>query len=98
MPVRTANAEWTGDLESGEGTIEFGDGRFEESYSADSRFGEGTETNPEELLAAAHAACYSMALSHALAEAGYKPERIRTEARARLDKAGDGFAIGRIDL
>ena len=98
MARRTADAEWRGDLETGEGKIEFGDGRFEEAYSAESRFGDGNETNPEELIAAAHAACFSMALSNILAEAGHKPDRVHTEAKVSLEKNDDGPAITTIDL
>jgi osmotically inducible protein OsmC len=98
MPNRRATAEWRGDLKSGHGKIKFGDGRFDESYSANSRFGDGKETNPEELIAAAHAGCFSMALSNILAEAGNPPERVHTEARVRLEKKDDGFAITVIHL
>jgi lipoyl-dependent peroxiredoxin len=98
MPVRKAEAEWRGDLESGGGTIRFGDGRFEEPYAASSRFGEGTQTNPEELIAAAHAACYAMALSAGLAEGGHPPKRVRTEAEVDLAKTDGGFEIGVITL
>lgn len=98
MIARTATAEWQGDLQGGEGKIEFGDGRFEEPYSADSRFGDGQETNPEELIAAAHAACYSMALSNLLAEADHEPERIQTEAKVKLGKNDEGYRIASVDL
>ena len=98
MPTRTAKAEWRGDLPSGSGTMALGSGAYEGSYSFRSRFEEGAGTNPEELIAAAHAGCFSMALSHLLAGAGHVPESVRTEARVRLDQVGEGFAITRIDL
>jgi lipoyl-dependent peroxiredoxin len=99
MAVRTASAEWNGTLQDGNGTMSAASGAFEGAqYSASSRFEEGTGTNPEELIAAAHAGCFSMALSLALAERGAQPESIRTEARVQLLKEGDGFAIKKIDL
>jgi lipoyl-dependent peroxiredoxin len=99
MAVRTASAEWNGTLQDGNGTMSAASGAFEGAqYSASSRFEEGTGTNPEELIAAAHAGCFSMALSLALAEGGAQPESIRTEARVQLLKEGDGFAIKKIDL
>ncbi len=98
LKLRTANAEWHGNLESGSGKIMFASGRFNESYSAASRFEDGSGTNPEELIAAAHAGCYSMALSAALAKAGKQPSRVHTEATARLEPKGDGFVVSGIDL
>lgn len=98
MDVRKATAEWRGDLKDGQGRIEFGDGRFEEAYTARSRFEDGDETNPEELIAAAHAACYSMALAHGLAEAGHAPQRVHTEAGVQLEKDEGGFSITTIKL
>ncbi|NCC50480.1 MAG: OsmC family peroxiredoxin [Spartobacteria bacterium] len=98
MKNRTATAVWQGNLEKGSGTIRFGNGRFNEPYSAASRFEDGNETNPEELIAAAHAACYSMALSHALAEAGHRVERVETQAVVRLEKNDAGFSITAIEL
>lgn len=75
-----------------------GSGAFQGAYSFGTRFRDEPGTNPEELIAAAHAGCFSMALSGALAEAGYPPKRISTEAAVRLDKTDGGFAITRIDL
>jgi len=98
MPVRTANAQWEGDLKSGKGKVRLGSGAYEGPYSFLSRFENGQGTNPEELIAAAHAGCFSMALSHALAQAGFPPKRVHTTARVHLDKTADGFAIGRIEL
>lgn len=98
MPKRKANAEWQGDLLEGKGKLSFGNGAYEGNYSFKSRFEEGTGTNPEELIAAAHAGCYSMALSAGLAKAGYKPESVKTEATVRLEKGESGFAITGIHL
>jgi len=99
MAERTANAEWQGSLKEGEGTLALGSGAFEGAYSFKSRFEEGTGTNPEELIGAAHAACYSMQLSLELAEAGHDPESVRTEAKVHLTSAeGGGFEISRIEL
>jgi osmotically inducible protein OsmC len=78
--------------------MKFGSGAFEGSYSFASRFEEGPGTNPEELIGAAHAGCFSMALSMILDMAGYAPERIHTVARVHIDKVGDGFKITTIEL
>ena len=98
MPTRNAEAVWEGDLKSGKGTIKLGSGAYEGQYSFTSRFEGGTGTNPEELIAAAHAGCFSMALSHALASAGFTPKRVHTTAKVHLEKVPDGFAIPRIEL
>lgn len=98
MPVRTAEAVWTGDLSGGEGRLRTGSGALEGAYSFASRFEEGTGTNPEELLGAAQAGCFSMALANGLAQAGYEPRRIRTGARVSLEPTGEGFAVSRIHL
>jgi len=98
MPTRTAQAIWQGNLIEGKGTMAFGSKAYEGPYSFRSRFEDGTGTNPEELIGAAHAGCFSMALSGALGKAGYTPERIQTSARVHLEKVGDGFKITRIDL
>ena len=98
MAVRTANAEWRGSLQGGDGTMKMQSGAFEGRYSFSSRFEEGTGTNPEELIAAAHAGCYSMQLSGVLGAQGHEPESIQTEARVQILKAGEGFAIKKIDL
>jgi osmotically inducible protein OsmC len=98
MPKRRANAHWEGSLEGGQGTMHMASGSYEGPYSAQSRFEEGEGTNPEELIAAAHAGCFSMALSLALGRAGYEPESIDTEATVQIDKVGDGFGITRILL
>ena len=98
MAVRTANAEWSGNLPEGAGRMRFGGGAFEGAYSFESRFEEGEGTNPEELIAAAHAGCFSMAFANELAQAGYTPEKVSTEARVSLVKGDDGFSIRRIQL
>jgi osmotically inducible protein OsmC len=98
MPKRTADARWEGSLQDGQGTMRLGTGAYEGAYSFQSRFEEGEGTNPEELIAAAHAGCFSMALSGALGKAGYVPESVETTATVRLEKVGDGFGITRIDL
>jgi len=98
MPTRTSSARWQGKLTDGSGTMTLGSGSYSGSYSFPSRFENGPGTNPEELIAAAHAGCYSMALANVLAQAGYQPNSIDTSAAVRLDKAADGFVITRIEL
>ena len=98
MALRTANAEWSGNLKDGNGTMRFGGGAFEGAYSFASRFEEGDGTNPEELIAAAHAGCFSMAFANELAGAGYAPEKVSTEAKVSLVKGEGGFGIDRIQL
>ena len=98
MPVRTADARWEGALQDGRGSMEFGSGAFEGQYSYGSRFEEGAGTNPEELIGAAHAGCFSMQLSGLLTKAGHAPEEISTTARVRIEKADGGFAITTIEL
>jgi osmotically inducible protein OsmC len=95
---RKADAKWTGDLRTGTGTIKLGSGVFEGPYSFKSRFEDGKDTNPEELIGAAHAACFSMALSAGLAKAGHKPTSVSTTATVNLDLVGAGSQITRIDL
>jgi lipoyl-dependent peroxiredoxin len=98
MPRRTASARWDGSLQEGAGTMRMASGAYEGPYSFQSRFEDGDGTNPEELIAAAHAGCFSMALSLGLGQAGHEPESIETEATVQLDKVGDGFAITHIVL
>ena len=98
MAVRKAEAVWQGGIRDGQGRVKLGSGAFEGPYSFVSRFEEGAGTNPEELIGAAHAACFSMALSAALGGAGHPPQRIATTADVRLDKNAEGFVISRIDL
>lgn len=98
MAVRHAEAVWQGSLREGTGTMKVGSGLFEGPYSFPSRFEEGAGTNPEELIGAAHAGCFSMALSGVLVRAGFSPQRIHTTAAVHLDKVGDGFKVTRIHL
>jgi osmotically inducible protein OsmC len=98
MAIRRATAEWKGDLPSGTGEFSGASGEVDGKYSFQSRFKEGGGTNPEELVGAAHASCFSMSLAHNLATAGNTPESIRTEASVQVLKVGDGFAITKIDL
>ena len=98
MPIRNAEAEWKGNLIEGQGHLKLGTGAFEGAYTFRSRMENGPGTNPEELIGAAHAACYSMALSAGLAKAGNTPKRVHTTAAVHFDKVGDGFAITSIDL
>ena len=98
MPIRTSDAQWKGTLQEGEGTMRFGGGAFEGQYNFGSRFEEGTGTNPEELIAAAHAGCYSMALSGDLGKAGHTPTFVRTTAQVHITKGETGFGITRIEL
>jgi osmotically inducible protein OsmC len=98
MPVRKANAVWNGDLFKGNGTMEFGSGAFKGNYSFGSRFEEAKGTNPEELIGAAHAGCFSMAFAATLAENGFKPEKVQTNASVNLNKVEGGFKIESIEL
>ena len=98
MAVRTANAEWVGALQDGSGKMAFGSGAFEGQYSYKSRFEEGQGTNPEELIGAAHAGCFSMALAHVLATAGFDPQRVDTTARVRFEPTDAGPSITQIEL
>jgi len=98
MAIRTATAEWKGDLPSGSGTFSGASGQVDGAYSFQSRFGDGGGTNPEELIAAAHASCFSMALSLILTEGGTTPDSVRTEAKVQILKEGEGFAITKIEL
>ncbi len=98
MPTRKANAIWNGTLKEGNGQMSFAGGAYKGSYSFKSRFEEGKGTNPEELIGAAHAGCFSMALSGALERASYKPNRVATEATVELSKTDAGFRISSILL
>ncbi len=97
MATRNGSAEWHGDLEGGGGELNVGDGVFTGAYSFSSRFEEGEGTNPEELIGAAHAACFSMFLSGVLAGHGHSPESLRTVARVHL-RQDEEPPIHRIDL
>ena len=98
MATRTASAVWEGGLKDGKGKMKLGSGAYEGPYSFASRFEQGPGTNPEELIAAAHAGCFSMALSAGLGKSGFSPKRIQTSAKAYLEKVGEGFKITKIEL
>lgn len=98
MPVRKADAVWEGDIRGGNGKVSLGSGAFEGRYSFGSRFEEGAGTNPEELIGAAHAGCFSMALSGGLGRGGHTPKRIATTAKVHIEKVGEGFSITKIEL
>lgn len=94
MPTRTSEATWEGDLRGGNGTMTVGDGAYEGPYTYVSRFENGEGTNPEELIGAAHAGCFSMALANELAKDDYDPQRVHTRAHVHLE----GGEISRIVL
>jgi osmotically inducible protein OsmC len=97
--VRESKAEWRGDLKSGSGELKLGSKAYEGPYSFKGRTTDGSpETNPEELIAAAHAGCFSMQLSALLSQAGHPPEVIRTSSKVHLDPEGKGFVISQIEL
>jgi osmotically inducible protein OsmC len=99
MPKRTADARWDGGLQDGSGTMKVASGAYEGPYSFQSRFQEGDGTNPEELIAGAHAGCFSMQFSADLERAGHQPESVDTTATVHLDKLeAGGFGVTRIDL
>src|SRR5215471_13128305 len=99
MPVRNAEAEWKGNLSMGSGRLKVGSGAFDGPYSFKSRFEEGqSATNPEELIGAAHAGCFTMALTAQLSRAGITPTRIQTTAKVRLEKVGEVFSVTQIEL
>ena len=98
MPQRTASARWDGTLEAGHGTMRMKSGSYEGAYSFQSRFQEGDGTNPEELIAAAHAGCFSMALSADLSRAGHDATTVETTATVHLELEDSGPRIARIVL
>ena len=98
MTARNGKAEWHGSVETGSGTITVGDGTFEGAYSYESRFGEAAGTNPEQLLAAAHSGCFTMALANALSAAGHPPESLHTKAQVQLRNLDGAVTLARIDL
>ena len=98
MINRKAEARWEGTLKEGKGSIRLGSGAFEGPYSFASRFEGEKSLNPEELLGAAHAGCFTMALSLMLTTAGHPPASLETTATVHLDKVGEGFSITGIDL
>jgi osmotically inducible protein OsmC len=98
MPVRHAAAHWTGDLKAGSGTVTVNSGAVTAPYSAGSRFENAAGTNPEELLGAAHAACYAMQLTALLSLAGHAPKSVAATADVHIDPVAGGFAISKILL
>ena len=98
MAARTSEAEWKGNLLEGKGTIKLGSGAYEGQYSFSSRFESGVGTNPEELIAAAHAGCFSMALSAGLGKGGFTPTRIHTTATVTLEMLPAGATVTQIHL
>jgi osmotically inducible protein OsmC len=98
MSVANADAVWEGGLKDGKGTMKLGSGAFNGAYSFRTRFEGAPGTNPEELIGAAHAGCFSMALSAGLGKSGFTPTRIHTTAQVHLEKVGEGFKITRIQL
>ncbi len=98
MPTRISDAKWTGDLKAGKGTVKLGSGAYEGQYNFSSRFESGVGTNPEELIAAAHAACFSMALAAGLSGAGHTVESVHTTAKVKVDPVAGGFEIMSITL
>jgi osmotically inducible protein OsmC len=98
MAVQNASAQWNGSLKTGSGTMRTGSGAFEGPYTFVSRFETGPGTNPEELIGAAHAGCFSMALAAALGRAGHDPTSVRTNAKVHLGTSDAGPTITQIDL
>jgi osmotically inducible protein OsmC len=96
--IRNAEANWQGDLKNGSGSMKLGSGAYEGQYSFKSRFEDGPGTNPEELIAAAHAGCFTMALSNQLAQAGHTPERVHTTAKVHFERDEKGPLIKQIAL
>ena len=98
MPIRKAEAEWFGKVTDGKGHMKLGSGAFDGPYSFSSRFEEGKGTNPEELIGAAEAGCFSMALALNLEKAGHPAKRVNTTATVKLEPSDKGFKITSIDL
>lgn len=98
MATRKASGRWEGDLQKGQGNLALGSGAFEGAFSFGTRFGDEAGTNPEELVGAALAGCYSMALTAAMGKAGYKPNAVHCDAAVRIEKKGEGFEITGIEL
>ncbi len=98
MPFRTGEAEWSGNLTEGKGRVKVQSGTLDAPYDFRARIGDGKGTNPEELIAAAHAGCFTMQLSALLGNAGITATRLHTTAKVHLEKDGAGFAIPRIEL
>jgi osmotically inducible protein OsmC len=98
MPTRSAKADWQGEIKRGGGSVSTETGALDAQYNFSGRFESGTGTNPEELIAAAHASCFSMALSVGLSQAGTPPERLETSADVTIDQVEGGFGITKIAL
>jgi len=98
MPTRDGHARWEGGLKEGSGTVDTASGALSSNYSASSRFEDGSGTNPEELLGAAHASCFSMALTNILESNGHEPEYVETTAKVTIKASGGGFEIPTIEL
>lgn len=98
MPVRKASAVWEGNLVKGNGRVKTETGTLDGQYSFSSRFEEGKGTNPEELIGAAHAGCFSMAFSNELDKAGFTPRSVSTEDKVYIEKVGNGFSITKIEM
>lgn len=98
MPVRSASARWEGSLKAGNGTMKMQSGAYEGKYSFGSRFEQDPGTNPEELIAAAHAGCFSMALTAGLGKEGFDPQSVSTSAKCHLEMGDAGFSITKIEL
>ncbi len=98
MPTRTAKADWQGEFKRGGGSVSTETGVLDSPYNFSGRFESGTGTNPEELLAASHASCFTMALSVGLTQAGNPPESLATEANVTVDQVEGGFGITKIAL
>ena len=98
MPTRKAHARWEGSLKEGKGQVDFGNGVFKGPYSFASRFEDGKGTNPEELLGAAHASCFAMALSLMLGNAGFKPDYVDATAQITISPQNGGFKITKSHL
>jgi len=98
MPTRKAHAVWTGTLKEGRGEMSVESGAYRGAYSFGTRFGDERGTNPEELIGAANAGCFSMAFSLMLEQAGYTAESIETDASVTIDKSGEGFRITKVHL
>jgi len=98
MAIRNASARWTGTLTEGNGVLRTGKGGYEGPYSFSSRFEEGEGTNPEELIGAAHAGCFSMFLAKLLTDAGHPPTSVETSAKVHLERTDAGMTVTRIEL
>ena len=98
MIVRKSEALWDGNIKKGKGTMKVGGGSISGNYSFGSRFEHGSGTNPEELIGAAHAGCFNMALTMVLEQSGYNVDHIHTIAKVSIDKVGEGYKITHIEL